>query len=85
MDKDIREKWTQYAQRNGFDSLQAYIRFIAKADIDGRRVDLAIDNWQPTPDEAKRLDKLAEEAERGSNVSKPFYTTEEALAYLHSL
>lgn len=40
LDKDVRDQWEQYAHRNGFDSLQAYIRFLAKADVDGRRVNL---------------------------------------------
>jgi hypothetical protein len=40
IDKDVRDEWENYAHRNGFDSLQAYIRFLAKADIDGRRVNL---------------------------------------------
>jgi hypothetical protein len=40
IDKDVRDQWEHYAHRNGFDSLQAYIRFLAKADIDGRRVNL---------------------------------------------
>lgn len=40
IEKDVRDKWEGYARRNGFDSLQAYIRFLAKADIDGRRVNL---------------------------------------------
>jgi hypothetical protein len=40
LDKDVRDEWEGFARRNGFDSLQAYIRFIAKADIDGRRVNL---------------------------------------------
>src|SRR6266496_930713 len=40
IDKEIKDEWESYAHRNGFDSLQAYIRFLAKADIDGRRVNL---------------------------------------------
>ena len=40
IDKEIRDKWESFASRNGFDSLQAYIRFLAKADVDGRRVNL---------------------------------------------
>ena len=40
LDKDIRDEWEIFAHRNGFDSLQSYIRFLAKADIDGRRVNL---------------------------------------------
>lgn len=51
IDKEIRDKWERYAHRNGFDSLQAYIRFLAKADVDGRRVNL---------EEAVRLSPKAE-------------------------
>jgi hypothetical protein len=40
IDKETRDKWEIFASRNGFDSLQAYIRFLAKADVDGRRVNL---------------------------------------------
>ena len=40
IDKEIRDEWERYARQNGFDSLQAYIRFLAKADVDGRRVNL---------------------------------------------
>lgn len=40
IDKETRDKWASFASRNGFDSLQAYIRFLAKADVDGRRVNL---------------------------------------------
>lgn len=40
IDKEVRDQWERYAHRNGFDSLQAYIRFLAKADVDGRRVNL---------------------------------------------
>lgn len=40
IDKEVRDEWERYAHRNGFDSLQAYIRFLAKADVDGRRVNL---------------------------------------------
>jgi hypothetical protein len=40
IDKDVRDAWEGFARRNGFDSLQAYIRFLAKADIDGRKVNL---------------------------------------------
>jgi hypothetical protein len=40
IDKEVRDEWERYARSNGFDSLQAYIRFLAKADVDGRRVNL---------------------------------------------
>jgi len=38
MPKDLREAWEAHALSYGFDSLQAYVRFIAKADVDGRVV-----------------------------------------------
>lgn len=40
IDKDVRDEWEHFVRRNGFDSIQAYIRFVAKADVDGRRVNL---------------------------------------------
>jgi len=53
LDKDIRDKWEAYAHRNGFDSLQAYIRFMAKADTDGRRVNLE-ESVRLSPEAEKR-------------------------------
>jgi len=51
IDRSVRDKWDRYAKRHGFDSLQAYIRFLAKADVDGRRVNL---------EESVRLSETAE-------------------------
>jgi hypothetical protein len=52
IDKEVRDEWERYAHRNGFDSLQAYIRFLAKADVDGRRINL---------EESVRLSPAAED------------------------
>jgi hypothetical protein len=60
MDKDVRDGWELFAQRNGFDSLQAYIRFLAKADIDGRRVNLE-ESVRLSPEaEARYAQQIAE-------------------------
>jgi hypothetical protein len=78
MDKTIRDQLEAKAKRLGFDSAQAYIRFWAKAETDGRTVDLGYDDWgEPSDAAAKRLNRWAEEAKQGKNVSKPFHSVEE--------
>jgi hypothetical protein len=78
IDKDIRDEWEHYAHRHGFDSLQAYIRFMAKADVDGRKVSLHLDDWgQPSDAAAARLNEAAEDAKKGRNISGPFETVED--------
>jgi hypothetical protein len=63
MDKDVRDNWEVFAHRNGFDSLQSYIRFLAKADIDGRRVNLE-ESVRLTPEaEARYTQQIAENDE----------------------
>jgi hypothetical protein len=63
IDKDVRDDWEIFAQRNGFDSLQSYIRFLAKADIDGRRVNLE-ESVRLTPEaEARYAQQIAENDE----------------------
>lgn len=86
MSKDLRDKLEVYATAMGFDSVQAYIRFFAKSAVDGRTVNLGEDDWgQPSEAAAKRLNKAAEEAKRGINVSEPFYTVEAAMEHLNRL
>lgn len=63
LDKDIRDEWESYAHRNGFDSLQAYIRFIAKADVDGRRVNLEESVRLSPKAEARYAKEIAEHEE----------------------
>ncbi len=78
MDKNLRDKLEARATKLGFDSIQAYIRFWAKAEADGRAVDFGEDDWgEPTPAAAARLNKWAEEAEQGIGVSGPFHSVEE--------
>jgi hypothetical protein len=63
MDKDIKDQWEHYASRNGFDSLQSYIRFLAKADVDGRRVNLE-ESVRLSPEaEARYTREIAEHEE----------------------
>lgn len=63
IDKEIRDQWESYASRNGFDSLQSYIRFIAKADIDGRRFNLE-ESVRLSPEaEARYAKEIAETEE----------------------
>jgi len=86
MSRAMRDGLERYAKNMGFDSSQAYIRFIAKAAADGRKIRLSEDDWgEPSPAATKRLNRAAEEAKRGLNASKPFSTVDEALAHLNSL
>lgn len=78
MDKAVRDGLEKKAADLGFDSAQAYIRFWAKAEVDGRKVDLSVDDWgEPSPEAAARINKAADEARRGIHVSKPFYSVED--------
>jgi len=86
LEPTLRKDFTAKAKQLGFDSAQAYLRVIIKAAVDGRRIDLEIDDWgAPSDEAAERLNKAAEEAKRGINVSKQFDSSEEALNHLHSL
>jgi len=73
IDKEVRDEWARYAERNGFDSLQAYIRFLAKADIDGRRVNLEESVRLSPAAEARYAKEIAElEAERRQGKVKSY-------------
>lgn len=88
IDKQTRDKLELRATKLGFDSIQAYIRFWAKAEVDGRSVDFGEDDWgEPGDEAAARLNKWAEEAERNSKAGKlkSFDDPDEALSYLNSL
>lgn len=78
MDKDVRDTLKAKAKDYGFDSLQAYMRVLTKADADGRKINLEIDDWgEPSPEAAARLNKAAEEARRSVNVSGPYYSVDD--------
>jgi hypothetical protein len=49
MDKDVLERFKERATDLGFDSAQAYIRFLAKAEVDGRKVNFDQDDWGEPP------------------------------------
>jgi hypothetical protein len=86
MDKTVRVQLEAKAKRLGFDSAQAYIRVWAKAEAEDRILSFDDDNWgEPSPAAVKRLNKAAEEAKHGKNVSKPFHTVEEMMSHLDNL
>ena len=73
LDPTIRKKFTARAKQLGFDSAQSYLRVIIKAAVDGRKIDLDVDEWgQPTDAAAARLNKAANEAKINKNLSGPF-------------
>jgi hypothetical protein len=69
IDKDVRNQWEDFAQRHGFDSLQAYIRFLAKADVDGRRVNLE-ESVRLSPEAEARYERQIKEHEQLRHKSK---------------
>jgi hypothetical protein len=74
----IRKKFTAKAKQLGFDSAQAYLRVIIKATVDGRRINLDVDEWgEPSDAAVARLNKAAEEAKKGVNLAGPFRTVDE--------
>jgi hypothetical protein len=86
MDKAIREKLEAKARKLGFDSAQAYIRVWAKAEADNRVLSFDNDDWgEPSSTAANRINRAAEEAKKGKNVSKPFYSVEEMMAHLDKI
>ena len=78
LEPTIRKKFTAKAKQLGFDSAQAYLRVIIKAAVDGRRVDLNVDEWgEPSEAAAIRLSKAAEGAKKGINLTGPFRSVED--------
>jgi antitoxin component of RelBE/YafQ-DinJ toxin-antitoxin module len=74
----VRRQFTLKAKQLGFDSAQAYLRVLIKAVVDDRRIDLDIDTWgEPNDVVAKRLNKAAEDAKKGINLSGPFESVED--------
>jgi hypothetical protein len=80
IDKDVRDKWERFANRNGFDSLQAYIRFLAKADIDGRRVNLEESVRLSSEAETRYVKEIAEHEElRRKGKAKSYGNVDELM------
>jgi hypothetical protein len=86
MDKSIRARLEAKAKRLGFDSAQAYIRVWAKAEAENRILSFDDDDWgEPSAVAVRRLNKAAEDAKQGKNVSKPFSSIDEMMTHLDAL
>jgi hypothetical protein len=73
LEPSIRKKFAARAKELGFDSAQAYLRVLIKATVDGRRIDLDVDDWgQPSSQAAIRINNAAEDARKGIGLSGPF-------------
>jgi hypothetical protein len=71
LEPSVRKQFTAKAKQLGFDSAQAYLRVIIKAAVDGRRINLDLDDWgEPSPQAAARLNKWTAEALADSEAGK---------------
>ena len=87
INKSLRDALELRAEELGFDSIQALLRYMAKAVVDGRKVTFGEDDWgEPTPKAAARLNKLFDKAEKDSNSGKlpSFTSAQDALDYLNN-
>ncbi len=63
MDKSLRDALAERAKVLGFDSTQAFIRFLAKAEVDGRKVVFGDEEWpEPSTQAAARINLEAKQA-----------------------
>lgn len=81
MDKDVRDGLEKKAKKLGFDSAQAYVRFWAKAQVDGREFYIG-EPEQITPVMENILKETEEEIARGDTYG-PFETAEDAINFLN--
>ena len=85
IDKTIRAKLEAKAKRLGFDSAQAYIRVWAKAEAENRILSFDDNYWgEPSAAAVKRLNKAAEDAKKGMNVSGPYHSVEDFMKDLQA-
>jgi hypothetical protein len=83
LEPKVRKQFTVKAKQLGFDSAQAYLRVMIKAIVDGRRIDLEIDDWgEPSDEAADRLNQAAEDAKKGINLSGPFESVDDFMKNL---
>ena len=82
MDKTVRDNLEAKAKRLGFDSAQAYIRVWAKAEAEGRTLNFGDESGEPSDTAVARINRDADEASLGTNMSEPFDTIEEMMAHL---
>lgn len=77
LESSVRKKFTAQAKELGFDSAQAYLRVIIKAAVDGRQINLDVDDWgMPNSAAADRINKAAEDAKKSRDLSGPFSSVE---------
>lgn len=78
LQSDVRKKFSARAKQLGFDSAQAYLRVMIKAEVDGRRISFDIDDWgEPSDNAANRLNAAANEARQEKSLSQPFYSVDD--------
>lgn len=72
----VRKQFTAKAKQLGFDSAQAYLRVMIKAIVDGRRIELDVDEWGiPSPEAAARLNEWTAQAITASEAGElPSFT-----------
>lgn len=69
IDREVRDKLQKRAENLGFDSIQAYIRVWAKAEVDGRELDF--DDWgTPSIGAQKRWDRQLKQHELNRKAGK---------------
>lgn len=79
MDSKVKEALERKARNLGFDSAQAYIRVWAKAEVEGRKLDLDSNAVTLSPESARRYDKMSEDLEEQirKGEAKEYATTED--------
>lgn len=71
LEPSVRKQFTAKAKQLGFDSAQAYLRVIIKAAVDGRHINLELDDWgNPSPEAVARINRWTAEAIADSKAGK---------------
>ena len=73
INRELKESWDEYVSEHGFDSIQSYIRFIAKANVDGRKVNLD-EGIQLSPEAIQRYNEMIDEIDENpdKHLSKSY-------------
>jgi len=70
IDNAVRDGLEQRAKELGFDSAQAYIRFWAKSEVEGRKIDFGTPMLTLSPDADNRYEKAVENMEKLRKAGK---------------
>jgi uncharacterized protein YdhG (YjbR/CyaY superfamily) len=81
MDKNVRDGLEKKAKKLGFDSAQAYVRFWAKAEVDGR--DFYIGEPERITPAIEKIIKETEEEIARNDTYGTFETAEDAINFLN--